>query len=182
MQQVRSATPSRVHLPQGFPIRSRVGSGMIGVLCLIVASLVDVMLLPLQPRTTSVVGFLVLVNLGELAAVLMAIDLVIRAAYLEGTVLVDRRIFGVRRRDLARAPEVRLERKTFSWRFSVRAPDGGRWLRVRLRAEWCLPNPLTAMADAILTGPPRPEPAGREAWIVARQLRRLAADPTARVG
>lgn len=172
--------PSRLYLPQGFTVRSRVGSGMIGLLCLVVAALVDVTLIPLQPRTSAVVGVLVLANLGELAALLLAADLTIRAAYLEGTVLVDRRIFGVRRRDLAWAPVVRLERKTFSWRLSAQDLDGARWLRVRLRPEWSLPNPLVPLADVILAGPPRPEPAGREAWMVAQQLRRLAANPMTR--
>jgi hypothetical protein len=182
MQQLPpAAIPSRLYLPQGFSIRSRVGSALIGVLCLVLASLVDFVLIPLRPRTALVVGFLVVQNLVELSLVLLAVDLVIRAAYLEGTVLVDRRIFGVRRRDLAWAPEVRLEQKTFSMRFSARAPDDGRWLRVRLRPEWSLPNPLAVMADAVLAGPPRPEPAGREAWLVAQQLRQLAANPMSRV-
>ena len=106
--------PSRVHLPQGLPIGTRVVFGVLGVLCLIMTAFIDVFLIPFQPRTGLVVGFLVAVNLCELALV----------------------------------------------SFSARDPHGGRWVRVRL---W-------------------PEPVGRDTWIVAQQLRQLAAEPMTRVG
>lgn len=181
MQPIPAPVPTRVYLPQGFPVRSRVGSGVTALLFLSLTASQDTELIGLLTFTPWAVVLLVALSVIMLCVALVLFDSVIRAAYLEGTVLVDRRIFGIRRRDLAWAPAVRLERKTFSWRFSAQDPHGTRWLRVRLRPEWSLPNPLIPLADAILAGPPRPEPAGREAWMAAQQLRQLAANPMSRV-
>jgi hypothetical protein len=177
VQQLPMSMPQRLYLPYGTRTWHRVLTAIGGALYLIAMVLIDVLLVSSGGLATPVQLVLMLfILVAELFALSIMLDAVIRAAYLEGTVLVGRRAFGVRRADLATAPAVRLERRLSGLRFSVY--DGRRWLRVLLRPSRyrgpAVPHPLVALADAILAGPARPEPAGREAWLVAQQLRELA--------
>lgn len=173
MQQPTATWPSRVYLPQGIRTWHRVLIGTCATVYFALSVFLDV-LLGSSPYTPA--GAVVLLAVPQLFVLVMFLDTVVRAAYLEGTVLTVRRMFGLWRRDLAMAHAVRLEQKTLGLRFS--AHDGRRWLHVVLRpARYRGPavaHPLLALADAILAGPPRPEPAAREAWFVAQQLRQLA--------
>ncbi|MBO0826927.1 MAG: hypothetical protein J2P24_04020 [Streptosporangiales bacterium] len=185
MQQPPSTSAIRVHLPQGIRTWNRVLVGVCAGVYLLCAVIQDALWLgSLGPRTTLLLALLLVTNLAELFVLLSMLDTVIRVAYLDGTVIVERRVFGVRRCDLALAPDVRLERKAFGIvRLSAYDSARGRWMRVRLRpskaptAGW---HPLLALADAVLAAPSRPEPAGQEAWLVAQQLRQLASHQLAR--
>lgn len=170
-------SPQRLYLPYGIRTWHRVLTAIGGAMYLIAMVLIDVLLVGAGALATPVqLVVLVVIVVAQLFALSMMLDAVVRAAYLDATVLVRRRAFGARRCDLATAPAVRLERRLSGLRFS--AYDGRRWLRVHLRPSTyrgpAVPHPLVALADAVLAGPPRPEPAGREAWLVAQQLRELA--------
>jgi hypothetical protein len=131
------------------------------------------------------------------------------AAWLEGTTLVARSAFTVRRCDLATAPHVTLEsvpevtmvamqtnpaQPGSSTQVPVRTgrniplltvyDRAGRSVRLalidRAKRRWLAPQKLHALADAILAGP-RPEPQAAQAWWVASGLRTMAADPTGRI-
>jgi hypothetical protein len=173
---------SRVYLPQGIRVRSRVVLGIACLFYLTALVLIDIFAIttPMPGTTTLGVVLFVAINVAWLSGALLSLDTVLRTAYLEGTVVVVRRVFGIRRRDVARAPAVCLEHKMASLRFSVLDESGRRWLLIRLRPETyrrrSTPHPFLLLADAILAGPPRPEPAARAAWEVAQQLRQLAAD------
>jgi hypothetical protein len=123
------------------------------------------------------------------------------AAWLEGTSLVVRGAFTVRRCNLATASHVALdsvpETTTVSTGNTPLAVPTGRRIprltaydaarrpvRVHLidtpGRRWLPPPKLHALADAILAGP-RPEPQARQAWWVASGLRAMAADPTGQI-
>lgn len=177
MHQPQMSMPRRLYLPYGIRTWHRVLTAIGGAMYLIAMVLIDVLLVSAGGLATPVqLVAMVVIVVAQLFALSMMLDAVVRAAYLDGTVLVRRRVFGVRRCDLATAPAVRLERKLSGLRFS--AHDGKRWLRVYLRPSTyrgaAAPHPLVALADAVLAAPLRPEPAGREAWLVAQQLRELA--------
>lgn len=129
------------------------------------------------PMNQSSIMLLILLAAVQLFQMLYFLDTAIRAAYLDGTVLVERRLYGLRRIDVARAPGVRLTRPRFGAgvRFSAFDPPRRKVVKVGLRPSTyggpAATHPLLALADAILAGPPRPEPMGREAWAVAQQLR-----------
>jgi hypothetical protein len=172
MQQQPAMRPQRIRLPQGIRTWHRVLVGVCAALYL-VGSAVSDGLLASGPERPLVIMLLVL----QLFLLLSFLDFLVRGAYLEGTVVFNRRLFGVRRSDLARAGAVGLERKARGLRLS--AHDGRRWTRIWLRPSAyrgpAATHPLLALADAILAGPPRPEPTGREAWVVAQQLRQAVA-------
>lgn len=175
--------------------------GVLG--CLLIGSM-----LLLAPLLALIIGAFLSVALSVL--VLLALWSVLfwtvmrlfrAAAWLEGTTVVVRGAFTVRRCDLATAPHVTLdsvsETTTVSTgNTSLPVPTGRhiprltaydsarRPVRVYLvdttARRWLPPPKLHALADAILAGA-RPEPQARQAWWVASGLRAMAADPTGQI-
>ncbi|HEX6445559.1 MAG TPA: hypothetical protein VF053_10755 [Streptosporangiales bacterium] len=173
MQQPMAYRPQRIPLPQGIRTWIRVLVGACAVLYLAGSAVSDGLL----ASSASVRPLVAVLMVLQLFVLCFLLDFLVRGAYLDGSVVVDRRLFGVRRCDLARAAAVRVERKGLGLRLS--AHDGRRWTRVPLRPSAyrgpAATHPLLALADAILAGPPRPEPMGREAWAAAQQLRQAVA-------
>lgn len=177
--------PARLYLPLGIRTAHRVVIGICSVLYLVGAAASEAMMMSAGAATSALTLLLWLVALLCHVFVLFSFtDTVIRVAYLEGTVLTERRAFGVRRCDVALAPAVRLEQKALGPRFCALDMSRARWMRLRFRPSTyrgtAFPHPLVALADAVLAGPPRPEPAAREAWFVASRLRQWAAYQTGR--
>ncbi len=188
----------RIELSSG---PSAAAKGVLG--CLLIGAM-----LLLVPLLALIIGAL----LSEVLSVLVLVALwpvlfwtVMRlfrsAAWLEGTTLVVRGAFTVRRCDLATAPHVTLDSVpetttvyTGSTALSVatgrRIPrltaydSARRPVRVHLidmaGRGWLPPPKLHALADAILAGA-RPEPQARQAWWVASGLRAMATDPIGQI-
>ena len=194
------------HLPPGTG-RTELWSGPSaatkGVLgCLLIGSM-----LLLAPLLAFIIGFLsvalsVLVLLALWSVQVWTVMRLFRAAaWLEGTTLVVRGAFTVRRCDLATAPHVTLDsvpETTTVYTGNAALPvatgrriprltaydSARRPVRVHLidmaGRRWLPPPKLHALADAILAGA-RPEPQARQAWWVASGLRAMAADPTGQI-
>jgi hypothetical protein len=192
--------PGRMDLSSG---PSAAMKGLLGCL-FIVPVLVLVVLLALLAGVYLGAAVSVLVLLGLSAATLWPVMRMFRAAaWLEGTTLVVRGAFTVRRADLATAPHVELD----SVPQTTTVPMGNTSLTVptgrhvpRLTAygsarrpvrlylvegdgtgrRWLAPAKLHALANAISAGA-RPEPQARQAWWVASGLRAMATDPTGQI-
>lgn len=175
MQQ-QATWPSRVYLPQGIRTWHRVLLGVCATVYVAGSAVSDVLLASGEGQAPLAFVFAV----PQLFILSLFLDAAVRTAYLDGTVMVDRRLYGVRRVDVALAPGVRLVRRRLGGlTFSAFDPPRRKLVRIPLRPltyrGGAGPHPLLALADAVLSGPPRPEPAAREAWFVAQQLRQLAA-------
>lgn len=167
--------PQRLYLPQGIRTWHRVLIGVCAAVYLAGSAVSDALLASSGGNGP----IAVVLAVPQLFVLALFLDVVVRAAYLEGTVLVDRRLYGVRRIDVSSAPGVSLVRRRLGGlTFSAFDPPRRKLVRVQLRPTRYLgpavPHPLAALADAVLAGPPRPEPAARDAWFVAQQLRQLA--------